>query len=162
MTHSPIQLFHAALRELPAGQVVTAVAPVTYYPEVVSLLEGQRPAGLPSRSVCVFASDSPVAVTRFLLGQSVRLEDINLYEVTMDVYHEAPFRLIHELSKRIKTKSPVQKLIDEYWQPQKQWVFLEYFGPSFTVIGPAKPVSQIELLAFQIKYEVDIDLSATL
>lgn|SRR5574337_556406 len=159
MTDSQLPLFHATLREFSAGEIVSATSQGGFYPEVIALLESRRPINLPSRSTCVFASDKAVASTRFLLGQGAKLEDVKLYRVEMNLHHRAPFRVIHELDKRVKASGAVDALVSEYWNPQREWAFWEYFGPSLKVIEESPHVSQMDLYAFDIKYGHDVDLS---
>lgn len=153
---------HATLQEFPVGKIVEATTPSNYYPNVLTLLEQHRPHNFPSRSNCVFAADSPEASKRFLISQpNVRPEEIKIYQVQMDCYHKAPFRVIHELSNRIKSSGATDKLVNEYWQPKHDWVFWEYFGPSFTVLGELAQPNPVEVYAFGFSYEKDRKLSAT-
>jgi len=80
----------------------------------------------------------------------------------MDVYHKAPFRLIHELSKRLKDSLPTTNPVREYWNPTHNWEFWEYFGPSFNVLGRVDAVNSVEAYAFGLRYENDCDFSGNL
>jgi hypothetical protein len=160
---SHLDLFHATRRVFYAGEVVVADTQTHYYPEVLAMLEQHRPNCYPSRSICVFAADSAAASTKFLLSEpGVKADDIRVYRVHMNHYHRAPFRVIHELNKRIKSAGAVNQLIDEYWQPKQDWVFWEYFCGSFSVIEETKRATHAETYAFGIRYLRDVDLSATL
>ncbi|MEJ2790995.1 MULTISPECIES: hypothetical protein [unclassified Pseudoxanthomonas] len=153
-------LFHATFANLVLGTTLRAVGRTTFYPEVVDLLEASRPAKRPSRAVCMFAAESPEAAYRFLMSQrSEENQSINVYQVEMGDYHKAPFRVIHEISKRMTASSPTTSLVDEYWSPSKNWTFWEFFGPEFDVVSKVS-VDQVKVYAIGLRYGSDVDLSA--
>jgi hypothetical protein len=80
----------------------------------------------------------------------------------MNYYHKAPFRLIHELSERIKIADNVDQLIDEYWHPRLDWYFWEYFGSSFKIIEKTATAKIMDIYSFNISYEKDCILSTKL
>lgn len=162
MTASHPDLFHATSQSLSPGQIVAASAPGTYYPAVVGVLESKRPSHLPSRSVCVFASEKPAASSLFLAGQGVAPSCIRLYRVEMSHFHRAPFRIVHELQKRLDSSRAVDRLVEEYWRPKENWNFFEYFGPSFIVLEEIPPVREMDLDLFRLAYGNDLQLSDTL
>lgn len=141
------------------GQVVRAERPGTYYPDAVSTLELSRPGHLPSREKCVFAADSGAAATAFLRAQVAAHEGIRLYEVEMPHFHKAPFRIVHELHKRMKASRNVDALVREYWSPKERWKFFEYFGPSFTVVKKVPTPAEMDVILFEYAYMADSDLS---
>ena len=77
-------------------------------------------------------------------------------------YHKAPFRLIRELDVRLESREPIQAVVEEYWNPHRNWVFWEYFGPIFTVVEEMPPIGEIATYAFNIKYDEDIELGRSL
>lgn len=163
MAYTPAILFHATRREFAPGDVIIANADSTYYPNVLSLLEASRPDGYPSRTRCVFAAESAAAAYRFLMSQpSEDTAEIRVYRVQMENFHKAPFRLIHELKKRLSASAPTDSAVAEYWSPSYDWVFWEYFGPSFEVIEKLDGVNSVEVFAFGIRYEKDSDFSESL
>ena len=153
---SPV-LFHASTKEMPTGHRIVADRPAAKYREVVALLEKSRPVSLPSRDVCVFASDNPVAAVRFLMSENVPFDKVKLYRVSLTSYHKAPFCLVHEIHRRLTATGRVESLVDEYWAPNLSWRFWEFFGPFFEVVEIAKPVSFAQAYAFGFTYESDIN-----
>lgn len=109
----------------------------------------------------MFASEIPAASSLFLAGQGVAPSCIRLYRVEMSHFHRAPFRIIHELQKRLDSSRAVDRLVEEYWSPKKTWKFFEYFGPSFSVLEEIPPVSESDLDLFRYAYLVDSDQSDT-
>jgi len=79
----------------------------------------------------------------------------------MSHFHRAPFRIIHELQNRLDSSRAVERLVEEYWSPTKDWNFFEYFGPSFSVLEEMPPVSAKDLELFRYAYGIDLDLSDT-
>lgn len=150
-------LFHASHVPLAAGQVLLASDACTYYPEVVDELEHRRPGTAPSRCHCVFATDSLAAASAFINAQPTVGNPPHFYEVEMPVAKRSPFRLIHEISNRMKCGQEIDSAIREYWAPTLDWAFWEYFGPSLTVIREVPAPAPVEVYAFRIAYEGDIN-----
>ncbi len=80
----------------------------------------------------------------------------------MPDYHKAPFRLVRELDARLEARKPIQAVVGEYWDPHRDWVFWEYFGPTFTVVEEMPPAGVIDTYGFNLKYDKDIDLGRSL
>lgn len=157
-------LFHATHSNLSPGQEIVANSDCSYYPEVLSILEFNGPPQRLSRRRCVFAAESVVAATTFLnsqRGDSI-IDSIRVYEVAMPIYHKAPFRLIHEMGKRIEAGQSVETLVTEYWTPEHGWLFWEYFGPAFQVIREVPAASVAEMAVFHLSYDSDVALSKLL
>ena len=157
-----IPLFHATTKHFDIEKIVIADRNIYHYPEVTGLLEFNRPLNSPSRLKCLFAADTSLAATTFLYRQGVDIENIHIYQVEMNCYHKAPFRLIHELSERIKIADNVDQLIDEYWHPRLDWYFWEYFGSSFKIIEKTATAKIMDIYSFNISYEKDCILSTKL
>lgn len=156
-------LFHATYSSLSPGQEIVANADCSYYPEVMAILEPERPPHSLSRLRCVFAADSVVAATTFLNSQHKDcVSPIHVFEVAMPLHHKAPFRLIHEIGKRIKAGQPVKSLVSEYWLPKHEWVFWEFFGPAFQVVREVPAATVVEMTGFQLSYDKDLALSTSL
>lgn len=160
---SSTPLFHATRQKFSTGQVIPATTVTSYYPDVIALLEQHRPHNFPSRSICVFAAENSAASLKFLMSQNAHnAEEIRLYQVQMDIYHRAPFRVIHELHNRIKSSESTDKLVTEYWQPKHTWAFWEYFGPSFKVVEEIAHPNLVDICAFGLSYDKDVEFSKTL
>lgn len=148
-----LTLFHASQNAFLPGQVVKATAATTFYPTAVVALEKARPAGLPSRSTCVFATDSAEYACDFMRGQGV--SNFHLYEVEVVVkdFHRAPVILVHQIACRIKNNKPYASLVREYWGPSQPWKYYEYFGATFKVISEAAKPDTVALYSFYISYK---------
>lgn len=157
-------LYHGTTRILKVGDPVVADVAVSQYPEVVAELENKRALHLPSRSICVFAANTITAAHAYVKGQTDGLYgllmgndqlSIRIYEVEMEHSHAAPFCLVHEMRNRLKAGRGIDNLIAEYWKPQVEWNFLEYFGPSFVVRGEVLCPTYPDQLRFDTAYSAD-------
>ena len=158
-----MKLYHGTMQTLDLDKEYPALKPTDYYVDVVRHIEAARPNAKPSRSLCRFAADSIVTASYYLTKQ---IKDTNaqirVYLVEMNSYHRAPFRLIHEIGKRLQKRQDVTKLIEEYWNPQNSWKFYEYFGPSFRVLSECATASEKDLQEFEFAYDHDFKLSSRL
>lgn len=148
-----MKLYHGTTQIFQTGQVIRATNQTAYYPEAVDVLENAKPSAAPSRRLCVFAADSPVAAASFMRSQGV--QDFSIFEVEMPKFHRAPFCIIHELANRIKCGVPYYSLVQEYWTSKVQWKFYEYFGPEMIIMGKVDAPSTIEDAAFIMSYGGD-------
>jgi hypothetical protein len=83
-----------------------------------------------------------------------------IYEVEMEVFHRAPFGILHEISSRLKMGRSIDNLVAEYWDPKANWSFYEYFGPSFHVISQVQAADSLnELVVYTLSYGKDVELS---
>lgn len=152
-----MKLFHGTGTRLTDGVLITACNQCTYYPDAVKVLEKGRPTGRPSRSICLFATDTIAGATRFMFGQKV--DPFWIYEVEMVEFQRAPFRITDEIDQRLSAGTPVDKLVAEYWSPTDTWFFNEYFGPSFIVIREVPAAEIVELASFDLSYSRDLRMS---
>ncbi len=158
-----MHLFHATYSLFFPGQEIVPDANCRYYPEVLDVLERDRPPDSLSRRLCVFAADSVVAATTFLNSQHANCGGrVRVFEVTMPLCHRAPLRLIHEISRRIRAGQPVESLVAEYWMPRHEWVFWEFFGPAFQVMREVPAAELVDMAAFHIRYNKDFRLGESL
>lgn len=161
-----MRLFHASVHSWRSREVITASCQTTYYPAVTAVLEAHRPAGLPSRSVCLFATETIVGATKFMESEKVwkpgSIGDFKVYEIEADGFHRAPFRLNHEIGKRLRDGQQVDALVAEYWNPTADWFFYEFFGPSFLVVQEVPPAATAAMYPFGLSYDRDMRISASL
>jgi len=152
---SRVILFHATRDILQVGEVVTADRETLFYPDAVAALDQARPTDAQSRSTCLFAAESPIACCEFMRAQGVG--DFRIYKVKMPKFSNGPFCIIHQISARIQDGRPYDALISEYWTGDRDWNFLEYFGPQFSVLELIldRP-SFIESASFRISYDADV------
>lgn len=148
-----MKLYHASVEPLKVGRVITANRPGSFYPEVVAELEKARPPTAPSRSICVFAADSPVKAARFMQGQTAG--SFHIYEVEMSDFWKGPICIVHEIDRRMKSDASYKGLVEEYWTSQPDWRFFEYFGPEFKILSAVPMPDEMEFFRFQLSYEAD-------
>lgn len=148
-----MKLYHASVKELEIDRVITADRPVSFYPDVVPIYENARPDGAPSRSVCLFAADAPEKAARFMQAQGQ--ESFHIYEVEMNEFWSGPFCITHEIYRRMKLERPIDGLIGEYWNPKRDWRFIEYFGPQLKILSEVAIPDGMAVLLVQISYEHD-------
>lgn len=154
------KLFHGTNFNLPLGETHRANRTVNHYSEVIQHYEAARPSNAPSRSICLFAADSPAAVATFMTGQ--KIYPFHIFEVQATDFQRSPFRLTHEIYNRLNENKSFDKLISEYWQPVNTWFLYEYFGNEFLVVKKVPIPNEIELFSFQISYEKDIALAKSI
>lgn len=155
-------LFHATLNEDYAiGLVVTAAEQSSFYPLAVTALDQAKPAGAPSRAICLFAADDPEFAYLFAIKQQWPRDRIRLYEVVMNVFQRAPMAIVHATQRRLEKAGNIDALVLEYWSPTKPWKYFEYFGPQMTIVGQrvAPTINEI-LLSFN--YQDDIAIAASM
>jgi hypothetical protein len=150
-------LYHATFAELALGIPVTPLGPTQVYPKAVTKLEAGKPVGCPSRSLCVFATDNLAGATKFAQKQYPGKKGLRVYTVEMAVFHKAPMRIVHTLESRLANGQPVERLVNEYWNPSLPWRFYEYFGPSFVPTAEVAPANAGEVMVFDSSYFVDGD-----
>jgi hypothetical protein len=150
-----VKFYHATTWHWPAEHEVIASSKTTFYPEASEALDARRPADAPSRTVCVFASESAKFATYYLLKQNVAAEWIKLYEVEMVESRKAPFAIVHALSRCLEKKQDASRLIDEYWHPQKSWNSYELFGPCMKVKSKLEQLPELNLTLLKFDYDGD-------
>ena len=156
-------LYHATSTAFEFGTEVTARENVLWYPEVVEIIEKCRPIGKPSRSLCIFAVETVVAACAFYSAQpGYDPSAMRIFRVEMPTYHKAPFRLVHEISKRLASHHPTDALAAEYWAPTYEWFAWEFFGPTFNIIEEVAPATAKDIMLFKLSYDRDYRLAATL
>src|SRR6218665_2474189 len=159
----PVTLVHGTYQVLVAGEVLTATLSCAYYPHVVAELELKRPAGAPSREVCIFATDTLEGAAAYLEAQNNGTGTApHFYEIDMPLAQRAPFRLIHEISNRLKHGREIGSAVGEYWAPTLNWRLWEYFGPSFTVLREVAAPSPEKVVQFRWLYDLDVDKASRL
>lgn len=146
-------LYHATRRILQPNELGKPQGLPPLYPNIGTALDPCRLPGMPLRVNGVFAAETIVAATAFLLAEEVPIEAIRVYEVIMPVSHRGPFAVVSQIERRFSAGRPYQALVDEYWKPSRDWMFWEHFGPNFTVIKQVTTVSAPEAYAFSIRYQ---------
>ncbi len=151
-----MQLFHASKCDFVVGQVIEAKNLTIFYKEAVEELENHRPDAAPSRSICVFASESEDFAAFFLLKQKVDFTDIRIYSVELPIVWKSPFAIVHELHRRIERSQPTLALQSEYWNPKEPWKFYEFFGPRM-IIKAQLTVPPLNEMILGFQYGLDTD-----
>lgn len=81
--------------------------------------------------------------------------DLYCYAVSCANYSKAPMALVGvmEMAKGDATK--LEEIVSEYWSPQKEWLFWEYFAPSMTVIGQVRWPAAVDVTIAKDVYARD-------
>lgn len=137
-------------------------------PNAVAALEAARPGGLPSRAACYFACESPENAVRFLEAELIykgqRLtQPAFVYEVEFPAgYHKGSMALIGAIESKLRSSSPANRAIAEYWHPTLKWGFLEVFGPEMQIIQQVATPGLIQLSLATFRYQNDHAIAAAL
>lgn len=129
-----MRLFHASKNNYSRGQRIVATSQSTFYPIAVPALDQVKPLGLPSRDICLCATDDLAFAYLFAIRQRWPSNQIRLYEVTMDKFHRAPMAVVHAVQRRLEASKDASKLLSEYWSPQCKWHYFEYIGPEMEIV----------------------------
>lgn len=104
-------LFLASRHIYPIGQRVDATSQSPFYPLALPALEQVKPLGLPSRDICLCATDDLAFAYLFAIKQQWPRDDIKLYEVQMDDFHRAPMAIVHAVQRRLECAKDVSALL---------------------------------------------------
>lgn len=129
-----MELFHASKRIFSIGEVVPSGNISTFYPVASNEMDGRKPNDAPSRRTALFCADSEEFAVYFLKMEKVPEDEINLYKVKVNTFHRAPFSITHVVEQKLNSGESVEALIEEYWNPNKEWNYYEYLVPEFEVI----------------------------
>jgi len=155
---STIKLFHATTSRFADGQVLTQPKRNTYYPEAVDLLEASRPDGAPSRTACFCASESAeFAVLHAQAQQRIAGATpvpINLYAVEVPDGYRAPLVLIAHIAEGRQSGLDVTAMVEEYWEPKREWRFFEVFGAQMRILTSVKEAELPRLAAEEMRYTI--------
>lgn len=154
-------LFHASREELTEGaEIISAASSCSY--ELASIeIDKNRPDTATARKEALYSADTPEFAFYFMMMQKVSADDIKLYRVEAKVIWKAVFSITSAVNKRLQNGKAIESLVDEYWNPTKNWNFYEYLSPSFTVIEKIKNPKHKEYI-MQDKYNRDYDLASSI
>jgi hypothetical protein len=150
-----MRLYHASRLDYAPGRQIIATSQSSFYPLAVPALNAAKPAAMPSRDVCLCATDDIGFALLFALTQKWPYEHIRLYEVGMSVFHRGPMVLVHTVQRRLENSLDVSTLTSEYWSPQRRWKYFECIGPEMEIIG-AVELPTINEVIMRANYDSDI------
>lgn len=101
-------------------------------------LDLNRPAGCPSRKICIYAFDKPGHCFAFLYDTPV--EDYHCYEIEMDAMGGFPMILTGKLNDFKNNEDILNAVAEEYWHPTQTWRFCEFIGEEMTIVSEVKKV----------------------
>ncbi|MBA7657100.1 hypothetical protein ES703_65031 [subsurface metagenome] len=129
-----MEFYHASKMALPIGEEIRSGVVSLYYEEATEALDSNRPESAPARKTALYSADSLEFAFYFLIKQNVCKSAINLYKVKVKHPWKAVFSIPHIVQRRIEEGKNIVTLINEYWEPTKNWQFYEYLSTSFVVI----------------------------
>lgn len=152
-------LYHATLSQLNIGDVLNATNTQNTYVQAVVEIEKCKPTSSPSRSVALFATDSPEKAYLYAEKEFGASAIIEVYEVEMPINYKAPMCLVHQIHKRIQANSLYSHLVSEYWNSKMNWHFYEYFGPEIRIIAKCSKPKTSDVFREDIRYKNDFDIA---
>lgn len=156
-----MRLFHASQNTYSPGQLIVATSQSTFYPLAIPALDQAKPSGLPSRDICLCATDDLAFAYLFAIKQQWPSNGIRLYEVKMDKFHRAPMAIVHAIQRRLESSKDISALLSEYWSPTLKWHYFECIGPQMEIVGSVSAPSINEIL-MGLNYQGDANAAAGL
>ena len=150
-----MRLFHASLYDYPSGKRIVAASQSSFYPLAVPALEEAKLSGLPSRDICLCATDELGFAYLFAMKQKWPINRLRLYEVKMEKFHRAPMAIVHAIQRRLENSEDASALLSEYWSPKNAWHYFEYIGPEMEILGSVGHPSINEVVML-LNYQGDI------
>lgn len=116
-----------------------------------------------SRLDALFAGANGADCVRFLRAQiDYDNTPVHLYRVEMAVSGRHPMALIDAVRRNRDRPDAVRAIVEEYWQPTREWMFWEFLGRSMTVVEKLALPDTLTLAGASHRYGVDRQLSAQL
>lgn len=156
-----MRLFHASQTDYSPGQQIVAISQSSFYPLAVPALEQAKPIGLPSRDICLCATDDLEFAYLFAMKQQWTTNRIKLYEVKMDKFHRAPMAIVHAVQRRLENSEDVSTLLSEYWSPKHAWHYFECIGPEMEIVSLVG-TPYINEIVMSLNYQGDASAAARL
>lgn len=156
-----MRLFHASQNNYSTGQRIIATSQSSFYPLAVPALDQAKPSGLPSRDICLCATDDLAFAYLFAIKQRWPTNGIKLYEVKMDKFHRAPMAIVHAIQRRLENSQDISALLFEYWSPKKRWHYFECIGPQMEIISPVS-APYLNEMVMSINYQDDAYAASSL
>jgi len=154
-------LFHASQNYYSQGQRIVATSQSTFYPLAVPALDRAKPIGLPSRDICLCATDDLAFAYLFAIKQQWLSNRIRLYEVNMENFHRAPMAIVHAIQRRLEKSKDISALLSEYWSPKHTWHYFECIGPEMEVVGSIS-APYINKIVMSLNYQSDANAAECL
>lgn len=138
-----MKLYHITEKEYEKGSKVSVesfVGATRYYDglseenkPIDDFLSAGRPDNEPSRKKCIYAFDKPEYCYYYGRSQMTKAKTLHLYKCEMDCLLGHPMILVGYLSKKL-SKSQRKQIHSEYWNPTRDWYFLEYLSTKMDII----------------------------
>lgn len=138
------------------------------------ILERGRPSDACSREEALYTTRYPAYTLVYIQSELARLatdsckkgsESIHVYEVELAVSEPHPMALVDRIrSISLKNTPIVQEIVSEYWNPTKDWRFLEYITNSVRITRELETTSislvdrTVAFMTYQRDYKMAKDL----
>jgi len=102
---------------------------------VNDILDEGRPDNAPSRKRAYYAFDNYEHCLYYFKSQYGINTAYFLYEVQLTNTITAPMYLNKTLLNNRENNNLIQEIVTEYWNPIRNWNFLEYLGDTMTIVN---------------------------
>ena len=128
--------------------------------EVELKLDNFRPQDTPERKTSIFFFDNPNYCSYYCSKQYPKVP-IHVYKVNVpDAKGGFPICIVHFILKNIRNIELIDRMIDEYWNPKKDWNILEYLGKQMTIIEECETTNNI--VSVSMLYNVDVEQASSI
>lgn len=150
-------LYHASRNKFEPGDILDEAkrTPSEETQWVDQLFDDRKPDDLPSRQSARFAFRELPFCAIFLEARN-QGGDIFYYEVEVDTAHAAPVVLV-DCAQRHGNENVPELLVEEYWDPQKDWHCYEYLAKEMKIIDVVEGPNQVLKAGAKHKLQMDRD-----
>ena len=151
-------LYHASVTLYAAGATLRGEA--RNVPEANGWIEEEferhRAGRSASRLDALFAGVDAADCVRFLRAQR-RYDNtpIHVYRVEMAVSGRHPMALVDAVRRNRDCPDALREIIEEYWQPTREWRFWEHLGQVMTVVEELELPNAAMLAGAAHRYDLD-------
>jgi hypothetical protein len=160
-----MKLYHATSQGFKINQIVgpfsgthfieQKVKPNNLY-YVEEFLESHRPCSKVSRLSAIFAFDKPEYCLRFL--QAECRGSLRVYEIEMQSPSSSPMCLVDSLRDKNLPPEIKVRLANEYWDPTRDWSFMEYMSDSMVIKLEVNP-EEYRIASYAVGFSYAADKS---
>ncbi|MHA7842055.1 MAG: hypothetical protein ACX93I_01965 [Winogradskyella sp.] len=129
---------------------------------VNDVLDNEKPEGFPFRRTAYYAFDDPDYCIYYYKAEMTGNEQVYLYEVELTNQITAPMRLTQTILNNEGKNELIEELAREYWNPTKNWNFLEYLGNTMKIVAVLEVDIDKPLFHIQERYINDGQIAKNL
>jgi hypothetical protein len=80
---------------------------------------------------------------------------IHVYEVEIPNGWRSPVALVAAIDRGIRKAQKIGPLVAEYWNPRRQWRFIEVFGPTMEIVREVALPDSVKEMVAHISYQAE-------